>query len=158
LGAARHNSPFWQFAVRPIADGTEGLIMFTHRITAAIAFAMAFSAAPVSSWAAATDYKFELVSAKPAGAGKNEVTVRLVHVPDGKPVADAVIIESKTNMGPSGMADMPGKVTPPKTDENGVYRFQTENGMAGKWTLVLAAKVQGEAETVRGTVDYTAAK
>ncbi|HWK46910.1 MAG TPA: FixH family protein [Stellaceae bacterium] len=132
--------------------------MFNHRITAALALAMVVSSAPVSSWAAANEYKFEFVSAKPAGAGKNEVTVRLVHVPDGKPVAGAVIFESKTDMGPSGMAEMPGKVTPPKTDENGVYRFQTENGMAGKWALTIAAKVQGETDTVKGSVDYTAAK
>ena len=132
--------------------------MFIHRITAAIALAMVLSSAPVSSWAAANEYKFELVSAKPAGAGKNEVSVRLVHVPDGKPVAGAVIFESKTDMGPSGMAEMPGKVTPPKIDENGVYRFQTENGMAGKWALTIAAKVQGETETVKGSIDYTAAK
>ncbi|HLY58686.1 MAG TPA: FixH family protein [Stellaceae bacterium] len=132
--------------------------MFIHRITAAIALAMVLSSAPVSSWAAANEYKFELVSAKPAGAGKNEVSVRLVHVPDGKPVAGAVIFESKTDMGPSGMAEMPGKVTSPKTDENGVYRFQTENGMAGKWALTIAAKVQGETETVKGSIDYTAAK
>ncbi|MFI4987101.1 MAG: FixH family protein [Alphaproteobacteria bacterium] len=132
--------------------------MFTHRMTAAIALAMVLSSAPVSSWAAAKEYKFELVSAKPAGAGKNDVTVRLVHVPDAKPVAGAVIIEAKTDMGPSGMAEMPGKVTPPTTDENGVYRFQTENGMAGKWALTIAAKVQGETETVQGTVDYTVGK
>jgi hypothetical protein len=132
--------------------------MFIHRITAAIALAMVLSSAPVSSWAAASEYKFELMSAKPVGAGKNEVTVRLVHVPDGKPVAGAVIFESKTDMGPSGMVEMPGKVTPPKTDENGVYRFQTENGMAGKWALTIAAKVQGETETVKGSIDYTAAK
>jgi hypothetical protein len=141
-----------------MADGVEGWNMFTHRITAAITLATALSSAPVASWAAANDYKFELVTAKPAGAGKNDITVRLIHVSDGKPVADAVIIESKTDMGPSGMAEMPGKVTLPKTDENGVYRFQTENGMAGKWALTIAAKVQGETETVKGTVAYTAVK
>src|SRR5882724_8424069 len=128
--------------------------MSTFRVTAAITFAVALGAAPVSSWAAAKDFKFELVSVKPTGAGRNDVTVRLVHVPDGKPVNAAVIVEAKTDMGPSGMAEMPGKVSVPKTDENGAYRFQTENGMAGKWVLTLAAKVQGETETVRGTVEY----
>jgi hypothetical protein len=132
--------------------------MLTLRVTAAIAFAVTLAAAPVSSWAAAKDFKFELVSVKPTSPGKNDITVRLVHVPDGKPVSGAVIIEAKTDMGPSGMAAMPGKVTSPKADENGAYRFQTENGMAGKWALTLAAKVHGETETVRGTVEYTAAK
>ena len=132
--------------------------MSAYRIAAALALAAAFSSLSVSSWAAASDYKFELVSATSAGAGKNTVAVRLVHIADGKPVADAVIIESNTDMGPSGMAEMPGKVMAPKTDNDGIYQFETQNGMAGKWALAIAAKVQGETETVKGTVDYTAAK
>jgi hypothetical protein len=53
--------------------------------------------------AAPNDYRFELVQAQPAGAGKTIVTVRLVHVPDNKPVAGAVLFESKTDMAPGGM-------------------------------------------------------
>ena len=45
--------------------------------------------------AAPNDYRFELVQAQPAGPGKTAVTVRLVHVPDNKPVAGAVLFESK---------------------------------------------------------------
>jgi len=78
------------------------------------------------------------VRAKPA------VTVRLVHVPDSKPVAGAVLFETKSDMGPSGMAEMAGKVSPLPSDQPGLYRFQIENGMAGKWQLALGAKVQGE--------------
>ncbi|MDB5394691.1 MAG: hypothetical protein JWM91_2197 [Rhodospirillales bacterium] len=132
--------------------------MSVYRIVAALTLAAALSSPSVSSFAAASDYKFELVSAAPAGAGKNNVAVRLVHMPDGKPVADAVIIESKTDMGPSGMAEMPGKVMAPRTDKDGIYQFQTENGMAGTWALRIAAKIQGETETVKGAVDYKAAK
>jgi hypothetical protein len=104
------------------------------------------------------DYRFELVQAQPAGPGKTNVTVRLVHVPDNKPVAGAVLFESKSDMGPAGMPEMPGKVTTLPADKSGPYRFQIETGMAGKWALNLAAKVQGEAETVRGTVTFDAAK
>jgi YtkA-like protein len=106
--------------------------------------------------AAPNDYRFELVQAQPAGAGKTAVTVRLVHVPDSKPVAGAVLFETKRDMGPSGMAEMAGKVSPLPSDQPGLYRFQIENGMAGKWQLALGAKVQGEAGTVRGTVAYEA--
>ena len=81
-------------------------------------------------FAAPADYRFELVQAQPAGAGKTSVSVRLVHVPDNKPVAGAVLFESKTDMG--------------------------QDGMAGKWALNLGAKVQGEAGTVRGTLVYEA--
>ncbi len=132
--------------------------MFTLRKTAAIALAATIMVGPVSSWAAASDYKFELVSSKPVGGRKNDVTIKLIHVPDGKPVAGAIIIEAKTDMGPGGMKEMPGKVTLPTTDANGVYEFQTDNGMPGLWALNLAAKVQGEAETVKGVVVYMAGK
>ena len=106
--------------------------------------------------AAPNDYRFELVQAQPAGAGETIVTVRLVHVPDNKPVAGAVLFESKTDMGPGGMAEMTGKVSPLPSDQPGIYRFQIETGMAGKWALNLGAKVQGEAGTVRGSLVYEA--
>jgi hypothetical protein len=106
--------------------------------------------------AAPNDYRFELVQAQPAGPGKTAVTVRLVHVPDSKPVAGAVLLDTKTDMGPSGMTEMVGKVSPLPSDQPGLYRFQVETGMAGKWQLALGAKVQGEAGTVRGTVAYEA--
>jgi hypothetical protein len=106
--------------------------------------------------AAPNDYRFELVQAQPAGPGKTAITVRLVHVPDNKPVAGAVLFETKTDMGPGGMAEMTGKVTPLPSDQSGIYRFQIETGMAGKWALNLGAKVQGEAGTVRGNLVYEA--
>ena len=108
--------------------------------------------------AAPNDYRFELVQAQPAGPGKTAVTVRLTHVPDNKPVAGAVLFETKTDMGPSRMADMASKVSPLPADKPGLYRFQIETGMAGKWQLALGAKVQGEAGTVRGSVTFDAAK
>ena len=61
-------------------------------------------------------------------------------------------------MGPSGMTEMVGKVSPLPSDQPGLYRFQVETGMAGKWQLALGAKVQGEAGTVRGSVTFDAAK
>jgi len=106
--------------------------------------------------AAPNDYRFELVQAQPVSPGKTIVTVRLVHAPDSKPVAGAVLFETKTDMGPVGMAEMTGKVSPLPADQSGIYRFQVETGMAGKWQLALGAKVQGEAGTVRGTLVYEA--
>ena len=106
--------------------------------------------------AAPNDYRFELVQAQPAGAGKTAVTVRLVHVPDNKPVAGAVLFETKTDMGPGGMAEMTGKVSPLSSDQPGIYRFEIETGMAGKSQIALGAKVQGETGTVRGNLVYEA--
>jgi hypothetical protein len=121
---------------------------------AAILIASTLVAAP--GLTAPNDYRFEFVQAQPAGPGKTAVTVRLVHLPDSKPVAGAVLFETKTDMVPSGMADMTGKVSPLPSDQPGIYRFRIETGMAGKWQLALGAKVQDEAGTVRGNVVYEA--
>ena len=102
--------------------------------------------------AAASDYRFELAGKpQPARGGKSVVSVRLVHIADGKPVTDAVVFEGKADMGPAGMATMtaPVKIM---AAQGGVYRFEVEPGMAGTWAINVAAKVQGEAETVRGSV------
>ena len=126
------------------------------RAVIAAAFLVVSVLAAGDALAAPADYRFELVQAQPAGPAKTTVTVRLVHVPDNKPVAGAVLFESKTDMGPGGMAEMTGKVSPLPSDQPGIYRFQVETGMAGKWALNLAAKVQGEAGTVRGNLVYEA--
>lgn len=115
----------------------------------------------VSLWAGALlaapgDYRFEVAQTQQSGPGKTLVTVRLVHAPDKKPVAGAVLFETKADMAPAGMADMAGKVTPLPGDQPGLYRFQVETGMAGKWQLNLGAKVQGEVATIRGTLPFEA--
>ena len=116
----------------------------------ALACALALATAPAH--AAASDYRFELVGKPRLAAKKDIVQIRLVRAADGKPVPDAVIFESKADMGPAGMETMtaPVRAMPPK---GGVYSFEVDPGMAGTWALHLAAKVQGEAETVRGTVN-----
>ncbi|WP_287758958.1 FixH family protein [Acidiphilium sp.] len=117
---------------------------------AALACVVASSVLP--AYAAATDYRFELVGKPQLSGQKDIVQVRLLHVADGKPVADAVIFESTADMGPAGMPTMPApvKALPAK---DGIYSFEVEPGMVGTWALHLAAKVQGEPETVRGTVN-----
>jgi hypothetical protein len=77
-----------------------------------------------------------------AGPGKTTVAVRLVHLPDKKPVEGAVILEAKTDIGPGGMPEMSGNVTPLPPDRPGFYRFLIETGMAGE--LILGAKVRGK--------------
>jgi len=129
---------------------------FAHPAFGAALFMVPVLAATAT--AAPNDYRFELAQAQPAGPGKIDVTVRLVHVPDKKLIPGAVLFETKADMTPAGMADMSGKVTPLSTDQPGLYRFQIETGMAGKWQLSLGAKVQGEAGTLRGTVPFSAEK
>ena len=106
--------------------------------------------------AAANDYRFELVGAPTGAPGTTTLTVRLVHAADNKAVEDATIVEAKTDMGPAGMAEMSGKVTPIASDQPEVHRFSIETGMAGKWGLVLTAKTPRETAPITGKVLYDA--
>jgi hypothetical protein len=133
---------------------TKGIYMTSKRfIAGAAALACVFSLTVVPAQAAAaTDYRFELFGKPRLSAAKDIVQVRLVRVADGRSVPDAVISESKADMGPADMASMtaPVKALPAR---DGVYSFEVDPGMAGTWALHLAAKVQGEPDTVRGTVN-----
>jgi hypothetical protein len=70
----------------------------------------------------------------------------------GKPVANAIIFQSRLDMSPDQMGDMAASLTPLPASELGVYSFKADLEMAGRWALKLAAKVPGEHETVRGEV------
>ena len=82
--------------------------------------------------------------------------MRLVNKAGNNPFTYAVIIATRIDMAPDGMAAMDAPLTPIPSDEPGVYAFKTEFVMAGRWRLSIAAKVQGEPETVKGEVIYTA--
>ncbi|MEI9986962.1 MAG: FixH family protein [Aliidongia sp.] len=131
----------------------EGYVASRMQLFAA-AFLVAVGGAGISkAEAAPQDYRFEIAGQPALSGGRDIVPVRLVHAADGKPVIDAVIYESTADMGPMGMAAMAAPVKAlPAQDE--IYRFEVDPGTAaGTWALHLAAKVQGETETVRGTVD-----
>jgi hypothetical protein len=106
------------------------------------------------TFAARNEYRFEMIGAPTGGPGTAIVSVRLVHASDNKPVEGATIVGAKTDMGPVGMAEMSGKVTPVALDQPGVYRFLIETGMAGKWELLPTAKVPGKTAPVAGTLTY----
>ena len=110
------------------------------------------AAAPATTAAAATDYAFEAQPAQVATSRDAIIGVRLVDKGSGKPVANALIIQSRLDMSPEAMAEMVSPLTPLPAEEPGVYRFRADLGMAGRWALKLAAKVPGEPETVRGEV------
>ena len=132
-------------------------MMSTPIFAAAAAFACGLAFTAVQSRAKDTDYRFELAARPQPSAKKDIVQVRLLRVADGKPVPDAVIFESKADMGPSGMDTMTAPVTalPAK---GGIYSFQVQPGMTGTRALHLAAKVQGEPDTVRGTLNIDLVK
>jgi len=107
---------------------------------------------PQWSVAAPQDYKFEIAGPLAKSGKATVIKVRLVHIPDGKPVAGAIITQTKFDMGPDGMAEMtaPTKVVTAK--EPGIYQIEADSPMTGKWGLSIAAKVQGETETVHGAL------
>lgn len=104
---------------------------------------------------AAADYRFAL-SGPPqsAGPGKSIVTIKLVR--GGKPVIGAIIIQSRADMGPIGMAGMTAPIKPLGEQPPGTYRFEVDNGPVWQkpdnWSLSFGAKVQGVAQTVSGAV------
>jgi hypothetical protein len=128
------------------------------RYLLAPAFAVAMSLISTAALAGANDYMFEPVAAELKKGDDVIVAVRLLHKLTGKPVTDAVIIRTRVDMAPEGMADMESPVAPVPANEPGVYAFKTDLSMAGRWLLSVAAKVQGEPETVVGKVVFKAVK
>lgn len=102
------------------------------------------------SFASAQDYEFQPVSTDVKQGRGSLVSVRLVDKRTGKPVADAVIFTTRMDMAPEGMEMMTAPVEAATSTEPGVYVFKTDFAMAGSWRFKLAAKVQGEPDTVQG--------
>jgi hypothetical protein len=124
----------------------------------AAACALAMNLTSAAAWAAATDYALEPAAAEFKKGDDVIVAVRLVHKPSGKPVPDAVIIRTRLDMAPDGMADMVSPIAAQPAGEPGVYAFKTDLPMAGRYQLSLSAKVQGEPETVNAKVILKAIK
>ncbi len=120
-------------------------------IAAVIAAASIFA---LQARAGRDDYSFEAVKPE-IHKGDATIGVRLVQKSTSKPVVDAVIVRSRIDMGPDGMPTMESPLGPEPNSEPGVYTFKTNLPMAGHWLLSIAAKVQGEPETVVGKITYT---
>lgn len=108
------------------------------------------------AFAGAQDYAFEPVKAEVRNGPGSEIAVKLIHKPSGKPVEGAVIFRTRLDMSPDNMEGMSTKIEPLTESESGVYKFRADFTMAGGWALKLQAKVQGEPETVQGTVVFKA--
>lgn len=128
-----------------------------RKVGGVLVLSAALAGLSMNAWADPKDYRFEAVQPHVAISPQTEVAVRLVHVPTGKPVTDAIILPAKMEMPMAGMAPMPTKVSAAKPDGKGGYVFSADLTMAGTWFLNVAAKVQGEAATVTGSVPFTAA-
>ncbi len=129
-------------------------LMRAARFTASICVvALAFAS---SAFAGAKDYEFQSVAAAVKNGNGSEVAVRLINKLTGKPVEGAVLFRTRLDMSPDSMGEMTAKHTAMPGSERGVYRFKADFTMAGGWAFKVQAKVPGEAETVEGTVVFTA--
>lgn len=108
--------------------------------------------------AGANDYVFEPVKAEVKKGDDVVVSVRLKHKVTGKPVTDAVIVQTRIDMSPDAMGEMTSPLTPVPSNEPGVYSFKTDLSMQGRWLLSIAAKVQGEPQTVVGKITFRATR
>ena len=104
--------------------------------------------------ATTTGYHFELAGPAKSSGGKSVVAIQLLH--DGKPVSGAIIIQSRADMGPINMAGMTAPIKALGEKPPGTYSFEVSNGPVwnkpDNWALTFAAKVQGVAQTVSGSV------
>jgi hypothetical protein len=111
---------------------------------AVLVVATAFGPAKAGS----ADYAFELVETEVKQGESATVAVRLVDKRSSGPVADAVIFATRMDMAPDGMEAMTTSVEAMPSAQPGVYRFKTNLMMPGGWQFSVAAKVQGEPDTV----------
>jgi hypothetical protein len=102
----------------------------------------------------ADDYAFEPVRPEIKATNEATIAVRLVHKPNGKPVAGAAIVQTRLDMTPDGMADMATVIVPLPSPEPGVYAFKAPLTMTGRWLLSISAKVPGEPEPVVGKITF----
>jgi hypothetical protein len=129
-------------------------------ISGSLAFAaddsMAMKGAMSGPMATSSGYRFELAGPPKSSGGKSLVSVKIVHEADKKPVVGAIIIQSRADMAPIGMAEMTAPIKATASTTPGVYTFEVANGPVwkkpDKWSLSFAAKVQGEAQTIRGSL------
>jgi len=112
----------------------------------------------VTAFAGANDYVFEPVKAEVTKGDGVVVSVRLKHKATDEPVSDALIVQKRIDMSPDAMGEMVSPLTPVPSNEPGVYSFKTDLSMTGRWLLSIAAKVQGEPETVVGKVTFQATR
>ncbi|RWA97372.1 FixH family protein [Mesorhizobium sp.] len=106
--------------------------------------------------AGSADYEFELVENEVKQGATATVAVRLVDKRNSTPITDAVIFATRMDMAPDGMEAMTTTLEAMPSDQPGVYRFKTNLMMAGGWRFSVAAKLQGEPDTVESRLVFKA--
>lgn len=118
------------------------------RILAAITVVVQISM-PITAQAAAADYILALAETTYPFGSNAVLEVLLTDVRTGRPVDGAILFATRLDMAPEGMEAMTSPVAVLPSEAPGQYRFTTDLTMEGNWQFSVAAKVQGEAETVQ---------
>lgn len=101
------------------------------------------------------DFRFELASTDHR-VGSAVLELRLTDLRTSIPVEGAVVFATRLDMEPDGMETMTSPVTLLPAELPGHYRLASNLTMAGNWRLSIAAKVQGELETVTARIELEA--
>ena len=121
---------------------------FTTLTAVLVTFNLAFGLTPAHADIA--NYAFELVSPTAQVRVEGIVDARLIDKRTGAPMPEALIIQTRLDMVPDGMASMTSGIATPPSDVPGVYRFQAALTMAGGRRISHSAKAQGEEGTLDG--------
>ena len=123
---------------------------------AAVLALASFIVASHEARAAQEDYEFQLVRNEIREGAGAVVAVRLLDKRTGAPVDNAVVFATRMDMAPDGMETMTAPIEALPSEEPGIYRFKTNLMMAGGWRFSIAAKVQGETETIERRLEFKA--
>ena len=137
---------------------TVGTLTMRTKLSLRAALLALVSAIAVSTatLAGPEDYEFQLLESEIKQGDGATLSVRLTDKRTDNPVVEAVVFATRMDMAPDGMETMTTPVEAMLSDEPGVYRFRTNLTMAGGWRFSIAAKVQGEAETVENRLIFKA--
>jgi hypothetical protein len=133
------------------------MMMLRSTQTVGAALAAMVMLAGGSALAGPGDYQFALAGPPVKAAETTLIRLRLVHVPDGKPVSGAILIQPQLEMG-EGPSTMSAPVKPATSPGPGLYALEAWPDMGGEWVLSVGAKVPGETGTVRGRITLNLAQ
>ena len=111
-------------------------------------------AATIAAQAAPEDYAFKITDSVIHPGEGAVFSVSLTDVRINTLVTGAVIFTTRLDMAPEGMEGMTSPVEVLTEDTPGIYSLKADLAMAGNWRLQIAAKVQGEADTVQGELIF----
>ena len=111
-------------------------------------------AATIAAQAAPEDYAFKVTDSVIHPGEGAVFSVSLTDLRTNTPVTGAVIFTTRLDMAPEGMEGMTSPVEVLTEDTPGIYTLKADLAMAGNWRLQLAAKVQGETDTVQGELIF----